>query len=891
MRPLRIEFQAFGPYAEKETVDFEKLASKGVFLICGKTGSGKTMLLDAMTFALYGDSSGNGNGREKIENLRCTFSDPKVPTYVRFEFENQGQLYLFERTCTKKRTNYAVSCVAKRKKPDGEWEVLFENPKDKELKEKAEKIVGLSYDQFRQVIVLPQGQFEKLLTSKSDDKEAILTKIFRTGKWGEIADRFYKKAEERKEALDEIKKEIDTLLQEEGCEKAEDLAELIKDRKKEHEELESAFDEVGIKGESEKLREMIGLYERLHEEETALSEKEVERPQRDRWEEQLRKADSAEGIRVPIHEVVEAASEKKTREEEKQEAEKQAGEAAKEAGTAQEELREHIAGESRIQDLQKQELNLAGKRKDYEQIDKIGSALESQKCIVNEAVKEEEKCAKELGEAESDRERLSEEYHQANVEYNSLFDRYASGQIFEIRDRLVENKPCPICGVIVDHEHYRKAKEENETSDNGDRVTKEILDRFKKGLDEKDTLLKEAIERCRERQKTHNEKAEKLTGARTELASISGQYDAIKEGLIEGIDSVTDLESEIKKCRDMIDEYQNRRAELERREREARENSVRLNTQSEEAEKALHKANDRLRLAEEALDRALKGSMFQDREEAVAALMDPEDRNRLQKDLNTYDAEVKDLKLRCDQLRSELESAENKSEEFCREELDRLEDVLENHRSERHKRELRIADLEEKEKIIRQKSAGTEDASLRAEEELVFAKKLRGDTGIGLHRYVLGIMLAEVVEEANRMLEKVHGGRYRLYRADEKGRGSNKRGLELKVHDSYSDEQQGRFVGTMSGGEKFLASLALAIGMSTVAQKKGIKIEALFIDEGFGSLDEDSIDDAMDILKGLQESSGMVGIISHVKLMQDSIPTKLIVEPGENGSYIRTSIG
>ena len=103
--------------------------------------------------------------------------------------------------------------------------------------------------------------------------------------------------------------------------------------------------------------------------------------------------------------------------------------------------------------------------------------------------------------------------------------------------------------------------------------------------------------------------------------------------------------------------------------------------------------------------------------------------------------------------------------------------------------------------------------------------------------------------------------------------------------------EPGRFVGTMSGGEKFLASMALAIGMAVVARKRGIKIEALFIDEGFGHLDEKSIDDAMDILKGLQENSGMVGIISHVKLLQDSIPTKLIVKKSEKGSHIHTSIG
>ena len=118
-------------------------------------------------------------------------------------------------------------------------------------------------------------------------------------------------------------------------------------------------------------------------------------------------------------------------------------------------------------------------------------------------------------------------------------------------------------------------------------------------------------------------------------------------------------------------------------------------------------------------------------------------------------------------------------------------------------------------------------------------------SGTGLQRYVLGIMFSSVVAAANKMLEMVHGGRYRLFRSDEKAQGSNKRGLELKALDKNSEDHEGRFVSTLSGGEKFLASLALSIGMSTIAQKSGIKIEALFMDEGFGSLDEDSINDAM----------------------------------------------
>ena len=148
-------------------------------------------------------------------------------------------------------------------------------------------------------------------------------------------------------------------------------------------------------------------------------------------------------------------------------------------------------------------------------------------------------------------------------------------------------------------------------------------------------------------------------------------------------------------------------------------------------------------------------------------------------------------------------------------------------------------------------------------------------------------MFSSVIKAANEMLRKVHGGRYQLFRTDEKVDGSNKRGLDLKVYDSYAGGSEGRSVSTLSGGEKFLASLALSIGMSTIAKTGGVNIDGIFIDEGFGSLDNDSIDDALDILGSIQKAHGMVGIISHVEVLRSNIPTKIQVVKKREGSTIK----
>lgn len=891
MRPLRIEFQAFGPYAGQESVDFEKLSSQGVFLICGNTGSGKTMLLDAMTFALYGDSSGHGSGREKFENMRCTLADPETPTYVRFDFENQGQYYRFERKYAKKRKNYSTSCMAARKNDNGEWEMLFENPKEMVLNREAERIIGLNYDQFRQVIVLPQGQFEKLLTSKSDEKEKILTKIFRTEKWGRIAEIFYRKAEERKSALDEIKKEIDILLQEEGCQSTEELGELIASREKELEKLESTFGETGIPEKVKSLREILELSDRLHREEESLAEKQRERSMRDQWEEQLQKALRAEELRAPVDELRRVSEEKTAKEEEKQNLEKKAEQAGKEYNTAQSELKEHLSGEEEIRKSENRKYELELKRETYEKIDAVREEYESQKCRVKEAEEEVENSRKKLEQTEAERRRSEEEFSQAGDRYKHLIDVYVSGQIYEIRDRLEVNKPCPVCGVIVDNNHYQRVKEEIDKTDDDEHVTKEILDREKESFDEKDLAVKEAENRWKDQQEIYTGNQEVLSERQRELAALDERYKNMKSGLVEGIESLAELDKEMESCIEKAERYRDRQKQLEEQEKEAHEKSLRVNTQKDECEKELHNQTKKLREAERELEEAVKASIFTDRKEAEGALLDQETRMRLRNDVTAYDTEVKSLEERCLQIHKELEEKGNPDEEECREQLTSAEDEWENYKKEYHELDREIDKLKAKEEEIRKKREGVGDALARAEENLTFARQLRGDTGIGLHRYVLGIMLSDVVGAANRMLEKVHGGRYRLYRADDRVQGSYKKGLDLKVHDSYSGESDGRFVGTLSGGEKFLASLALAIGMSAVAQKNGIKIEALFIDEGFGSLDEDSIEDAMDILKGLQKTSGMVGIISHVKLMQDSISTKVIVKTGEDGSHIHTSIG
>jgi len=311
-----------------------------------------------------------------------------------------------------------------------------------------------------------------------------------------------------------------------------------------------------------------------------------------------------------------------------------------------------------------------------------------------------------------------------------------------------------------------------------------------------------------------------------------------------------------------------------------------LKAEIKTAEGELKTAEESSLTAEKQLNDKLSESEFDSLDSAEKALRSDSLRRALLRDTTTYvtllDKNAEDLKAKQSELQ---DKAEPDSSRFA----DRLEAID----SENEKYICEKTDCAGRTSALRKKQANLAGKEKRynaeivqAADDLSFAKKLRGDKGLGIQRYVLAIMFGQVINEANSMLRRVHGGRYHLIRTDEGGSGS-KRGLELKVHDSRSPESEGRSVKMLSGGEKFLVSLALSIGMSTIAQKTGVRIEALFIDEGFGTLDDSSIGDAMQVLESVRIGNGLIGIISHVQLLESTIDSQLEIVKDNGGNYIR----
>lgn len=883
MKPLVVEFQAFGPYAGYEKVDFSDISSKGLFLICGKTGTGKTMILDAMTFALFGKSS--GNGRDDFAAMRCTKAEDDVDTFVKFEFENNGEFYIFERRLTKKRTKFSESYSALKKESDGKYYPMFENAKGKLLNDKAEEIIGLDYSQFVQVIILPQGKFEKLLTSNSDDKEKILTSIFGEDRWQVIADTLYEQVNTRKEELKTLKERLESSLKEEQCTTISELEILIGSKKEEVERLSQEYNQAGYEAVQKQQQEKLAIAKRFTDMENvaaSIKQYEADAGAISELESKEKDAKRAQLVKEHLSDVDKAKENLAKRIKDEADLKALEMDAREELATAEKEYEEHILLAGEIEDKKKLKIQYEGKRAAYESMDLTEKEVQNREQEKKYALDDEDAARKICDEDKEKVSSATKEYEKLNSEHDGLLRGYIAGITGELAQNLEEGMACPVCGST---HHPSKAQKLD------DSISKTMVDEKKEQVDIKYTQLQKQLSKQKDSMAAFEQAQSRREKANAEYIVATERLNSLKKDLVKGINSLKQLNDEIKKLSTEIDAYAVKTQALEGRLSELKDKSLQLTTKVSSAGNEVVAAEKECEDKEKSLLKALSENGFTDESQVRNMLLSDEELQALRKKISDHEAGLKAAKDLYNKLNEELKGKERPDTEECDLIIANAQKAIKEHFSIVSVINSEIDRLSEKLSKIKSESEGMEEKIRICDEDYAFAKKLRGDSGTGLQRYVLGIMFSSVVQAANKMLEMVHGGRYRLFRTDEKAQGSNKRGLELKVYDRNSLEHDGRFVNTLSGGEKFLASLALSIGMSTVASKSGIKIDALFIDEGFGSLDEDSIGDAMNILNSIQEANGLVGIISHVQLLQDRIPTKLMVCESEKGSHIVRSIG
>ena len=875
MKPVSVRFQCFGPYMAQQFIDFSLLEKNGLFLICGETGAGKTTILDAMCYALYGESSGGQRG--DLEHMRCKLAQKTDETLVEFIFDSNGRRYKFSRSLkfkTKNLHSYHTCYVWK----DDVWEVL--DTGIRQVSAQAERIVGLTSSQFRQVIILPQGKFEEFLVSDSKKKEEILVTLFNVQQWSRITEEIGRRVNARAASLNQEKTAITEGLRRYGCENLESLTEkrtaLEASLAQTKQEAEAAAGTLTAAEEQYSAGKLEGqLFEQLDRARRRFRDLKQQEAAMTREAECLALADAADRLR-PVHGEFRTAFMNQNRaEKDLQNAQNRilqasgALERACAAMTAHEQGRENHLGD------QKQLLQLEQAREVYASLEGLQQeAARAQKRWADvERELQNRKTAlenrdRELADAFAGQEKAKESYDAAQIAY-----RRSIGGI--LAQTLEDGKACPVCGSTSHPDPAKQAL---------DHVSEKELDQKNKELARWSKQVSTAIKARTQAEVARNEAQEWSAQAKQQMDSARNKLELALAQRIQGIRDGFGLEQAINQLQQKIRNYTQQEKVLLNAKTEAEGALTAAKMAAQDCETQLSAAREALQQHRMAWEQALADSEFDAEADFLAAAMEPAQKQRRYRILAAWQGDLQAAEKSWQEQQNALEGK-------ARPELDMLKQ-LRDQAAERSKSlsercilDTRLLkDMTADEKKLTARLEANRDALIRLEADQVFVRRLSGSQGVGLQRYVLGVMMNSITAQANRLLENVYGGRYRLHRTDEASGRTLKAGLELEVSDSHNSQR--RSVRTLSGGEKFLVALSLAIGLSTVvqAQGEGIRLEAMFIDEGFGSLDRESIQDALDILQSIRRTAGVVGIISHVDALAETIPAQLRITKGKNGS-------
>ena len=877
MKPVSVRFQCFGPYMAEQLIDFEALQKNGLFLICGETGAGKTTILDAMCYALYGKSSGGLRGDMTV--MRCHLAGKDDVTHVEFVFDCGGRRYKFTRTLKygRKKLNDSHNCLVL----EGEVYVpLLENPKATAVNAKAQELIGLTYDQFRQVILLPQGQFEKLLVSDSAEKERILVSLFRADRWQRIAEELYSRVAEQDKALEEEKRLITAKLGEYGCtalsqleEKQAEQALLTQDLTRQAGETEKALTACREAQEAALLENRA--FEALSQAEDTLTALEQQAVHYAAEETLLLQADKADSIRPQYQSYRTAKTEKLRAEGGASQAETTLTAALSGKQTAEQvwEKLENTRPEQEERKQRKLLLENAGEL--YRTLkEKESAARAAQKALTSAGAEQKQAERTYLLRSEAWETALLAQ-SKAIAAYQNIQSAYLRGIGSILAHKLEPGSPCPVCGS---REHPAPAPMEE------GHVTEAQLEAQNAVVSETAEAVSSALSRRTEAEAACTAARERYAEAARKEAVVRTEYENALSRRIQGIDTQSQLKTAVTALDKAITAFEQAETAARQELDTARDAAIAAQSKLDAARETLALAQTRYASQAAQWEQALEASGLGTEETWLAADMTAEERHSRRTALIRFRAELEQALSRVSQQRQALEgrTAPNlKAIRQAAEEAENLHKSISRRQAlAAHQLEIMEADL----RSLRERQNAYDAKRTAVDADLDFANRLRGRSGVSLQRYVLGVMLTSITTEANRLLKNVYGGRYQLYRTNEIAGSGHKGGLELEVWDSQTNAR--RSVTTLSGGEKFLVALSLAIGLSTVvqAQGSGIRLEAMFVDEGFGSLDAEAIHDALEVLQGIQRSSGIVGIISHVEALAESIPTRIEITKGRNGS-------
>lgn len=1020
MKPISLTIEAFGPYRDSVTLDFNELQNHSMFLISGPTGAGKTSILDAMVYALYGEPSGEVR---KTDAIRSDFAEPQHMTRVDFSFAIGEAQYRVERLPkqlvakkrgTGMREQNASATVYEMK--DGEWKVIATSAAA--IRDTIQRIIGFRKDQFLQVVLLPQGEFRKLLVASTSEREELLHTLFRTELYRRLQDALKAAYDEAKSGIEENVTKQSTLLQSIPHDEdipvltIEHVRELLKDREPHRDTLVVERDKaVDVVDQFNTLRNEWALYNQVQQSLIEATNKldlvKAREEERSSLQEKVRFLTSL----TPSYELYKQFSDKqsvlKTLETALSDAKKSV-EAATQHESKCTEAYEVLA--SHAETIQAKRTTLAQLRQQSEKFDELAllnqelttlkskletrdrekseAKLQAQHKLVadleaelvemrkqfqvnskalesiphiqeqlsqlqrySELLSEKQKAQNDIDAKEGALATLDVSVKNSTVRLERLEHLMAEGRAFELVHLVVDNEPCPVCGSkehpqLASKPELYPTKEEVEearavrdgalqkrASEIGQKEALSIrLHELDEQVKDQVSKLKSSIADFSEdtfdsTQQDLSSQMNRLTALRKDTEQLSEIITKNEHDLIEGKDTLAKLEIghnellndlhdvavQISSVQAKIDELSKilPTTDLDAWHQQIESLETEINTYDEQlklckssldaAKEQLNAKRGRLEILFAQVQEETKNldgfyqeyvkslqSISVSEDDFIAALGDYKALEAFRAELHALDEAfstaqaVYDAALK--HAQSVIEPSDTVSDEVydtAVEKRDNLVGSLAAWDKETKHIETTLVSLEELEKAMGE-----------AREEITFLSRLndlanggeQGFKNVTFERYVLGAILDEVVYAANLRLQKMSRSRYSLERSDYTGGGRGKQGLDLAVMDAFTG--QSRPANTLSGGETFLASMALALGLADVIQSYagGIHMDTMFIDEGFGTLDPDTLELAMETLVQLQSSGRLIGMISHVPELKTRIPAHLEVTRGDDGS-------
>lgn len=924
MKPLKLTMSAFGSYAGKNVIDFTG-QQQGIFLITGDTGAGKTTIFDAITYALYNQTSG---GERNGNMMRSQYARPETETYVELEFLYRGQTYRVRRNPDYKITKTLKNGKIREQKvphsveltlPDGTVFPEKKNATDAKIIE----ILGLTADQFSQIVMIAQGDFLKLLYTKSDERKMIFSKLFRTDIYWKIQENLRRKSMEMDEriqendrAFEQEKSRIIPLPESEELpldELVERLRERLKDALKEQNLRRANVEELNKKiTKYEEINKLFRSLEKIRQTGKELEARQAESKERRQQIENARKADK-----------VLVAEQQNLRQQ--QEVEQSAQAIAKMTETLandqemfeslKTQLQESEAKQKReAADIQKKMLALEQSFPSYEALQNARSEEQQAKKVWEDlgktseesfhkkkagiaALKEQQKQQEQVVEqTKKNWEQTSLSASESAKHYEHMYEAFLKEQAGILAENLSAGCPCPVCGSTVhpdpaklsDHavtelevEQAKKtraaAEEKRDMAYAAFEAEKTEKQKLAQAVEkeEADFVLAQTIAKQQRKeaeqnyvslQKIAEQIREKLVYP--SLAEAKKQYAAMQKAL-------EAAEQEIAKKRQKVSELAEAMNTLKGQKLAEEENQKTAKKLAVKTEKEYAKL--------------LEKSGFVSEETYHLAILPERSRSKLEREEKEYESQ-------CLRQQSEQKLLEKQVSGKTYTDTSELNEQLKAEKQalkETEKTYMELHTAYENDRSVLQNCAVYLEKGKKLESEDQVIKslsktangRLSGSAKIDFETYIQRQYFKQIIHEANKRLLTMSNHQFILKLKEEAntGRKTNE-GLDLSVYSLVTDSE--RDVKTLSGGESFLAALAMALGLSDIVERSAgaIHPDMMFIDEGFGSLDAQSRQQAIEVLGELAGDSHMVGIISHVTELKEQIDRKLVVSRTDKGS-------